>query len=138
MLIEFDNYYKHFPQFPEPSNEILYFSSFFAILLHDLGKINPYFQYRMVLPNKKRAFLKRNISFIRNRSIHSLLSALFGIALFKSLEFEETPLSRILLNSEFKFIVLLSILAHHSRTLHNLDEIYFICQDYPNMISMIL
>ncbi|MHA1339372.1 MAG: DEAD/DEAH box helicase [Promethearchaeota archaeon] len=81
MLIEFQKYFNYLPKFSSQYDDLLYFTSLFAILIHDFGKLNPYFQFKIRLnPSLRKELVKSSHEF-HIKSYHSQLSTLFAITL---------------------------------------------------------
>ncbi|MHA1284189.1 MAG: CRISPR-associated helicase Cas3' [Promethearchaeota archaeon] len=155
MVSEFHNYFSNFPYFKKWYDFFLYSSTLFAILTHDLGKINPYFQFKLRLNESDKKYLYHVKNEIISRSYHSLISALFAIALIDSFNENFIKKNKININNVFdncknfsindfialqKFVIVLSILNHHSVIFNERKSIlsYEFQQDAFNEIIKII
>lgn len=111
----------------EEYKKLIHLSFLITSLLHDFGKLNPYFQYRIYsLIDKDLPPLKENKKYL---SFHTLISACF-CDIFIKIFYNFLPISEQELNI-LKLTCILTILCHHSPT----PSLFFndFCLEYPKI-----
>ena len=86
MLFESLDYFNEQPPFSEKFSKYIYCSTIIGILTHDIGKINPYFQYRIYRKNKLNLSPKDLSLFPsskKNLSYHSVFGAIYSSSVWE-------------------------------------------------------
>ncbi|MHA1767547.1 MAG: HD domain-containing protein, partial [Promethearchaeota archaeon] len=136
MLSEVISYFNAIPPFESKYAKFLYWSSIISILCHDIGKITPFFQYKIYhLINNQICSnpIPKNLLKFTFHTLFGVLLVNFFIDHLKTIYQEQFPFDDVEL-SILKTIVANSIYSHHKKIPQHVKDILLENEEYYKIL----